>query len=469
MKRPVYKLLPIFLLTVVFPFIAAAKVVSPSDAMKFAADFIQRQPALQAGIKSGATLSLAWDSRALDGDVSIASAADPAFYVYEFNDGRGFVVVSAEDAVVPVLGYSLENPVGDPDEMPDNVRSWLRNIVNAIEYVRSNNIAQTDEVRKKWTRSAAGNAVILYETASWDQYEPFNRQCPRQNGAPTLTGCIATATSIVMRYHEWPDRGVGSSKAYTTNTYGVRVPSRNFDHEYHWENMPLGNSDFTEEQANEIAALIADVGAAYELDYSQYVTWGYLDPNIRNVSRAFKYNTSAKYVEKRKYSETEWMELIKKELAVSKGPVIFRGDNIEGNDGHIFVIDGYTDKNFFHVNWGWSANFNGYFTINDLTPGSSDYTYGQGMIVGFYTENKPVSKNSFRFDKEKEQIIVEYCNGLSAELLLDNQIVATGVKIEGNVMTVSFDKLAKGKSYMIRLKDKSGKVVKEMTFDIDFI
>ena len=41
-------------------------------------------------------------------------------------------------------------------------------------------------------------------TARWDQDKPYNASCPKTDGQPFLTGCMATALSQVMYYHRWP-------------------------------------------------------------------------------------------------------------------------------------------------------------------------------------------------------------------------------------------------------------------------
>lgn len=44
-----------------------------------------------------------------------------------------------------------------------------------------------------------------------------------------------------------------------------------------------------------------------------------------------------------------------------------------GSDGkHIFIIDGYTDKGYYHFNWGWGGSCNGYFTLAKMDSTLSD-------------------------------------------------------------------------------------------------
>ena len=47
------------------------------------------------------------------------------FYVFTGSNGRGFVIVSADDCTTPILGYSEDAPFVF-DSMPDHIREWLQ-------------------------------------------------------------------------------------------------------------------------------------------------------------------------------------------------------------------------------------------------------------------------------------------------------------------------------------------------------
>lgn len=52
--------------------------------------------------------------------------------IYAFNrEGGGFVIASADERALPVLGYS-DNGTIDWQQMPDNMRAWLSNYSQAI-------------------------------------------------------------------------------------------------------------------------------------------------------------------------------------------------------------------------------------------------------------------------------------------------------------------------------------------------
>ena len=48
-------------------------------------------------------------------------------------------------------------------------------------------------------------------------------------------------------------------------------------------------------------------------------------------------------------------------------PVILSGTS-EQNTRHAFILDGYNEDGYFHVNWGWGGNSDGYYLLSALSP-----------------------------------------------------------------------------------------------------
>ena len=98
--------------------------------------------------------------------------------------------------------------------------------------------------------------------------------------------------------------------------------------------------------------------------------------------------------------DREWNELLQNELDNDR-PIIYSGYNSQS--GHAFILDGYTDTNYYSVNWGWSGYCNGYFLLTALDPegqgigGSDHYNDGQNAIVGIQPDagNEPVTELRF--------------------------------------------------------------------------
>ena len=71
-------------------------------------------------------------------------------YYYVFNAGNdgGYVIVSGDDRVEPILGY-VEQGYFDPDNIPDNMRSWLQQYADEIKYVIDNDIQPNSPILKR--------------------------------------------------------------------------------------------------------------------------------------------------------------------------------------------------------------------------------------------------------------------------------------------------------------------------------
>jgi hypothetical protein len=71
------------------------------------------------------------------------------FYVFGTENNDGFVIVSGDDRVIPVLGYSDTNGF-NVDNMPENLKWWLGEYAKQIQFAIDNNIEPTQEVKQLW-------------------------------------------------------------------------------------------------------------------------------------------------------------------------------------------------------------------------------------------------------------------------------------------------------------------------------
>ena len=47
----------------------------------------------------------------------------------------------------------------------------------------------------------------LLESVCWDQDAPYNNACPLYQQERCVTGCVATAMAMILKYHEYPVKG----------------------------------------------------------------------------------------------------------------------------------------------------------------------------------------------------------------------------------------------------------------------
>lgn len=299
--------------------------------------------------------------------------------LYIFTTEQGFVVMAADDCVQPILGYSLTGKFV-AEGMPENLKWWLQGYDGQIQEAIDSHTKATSEIAKQWYNLTAGKGATavsdvvvgpLIQT-TWDQPYPYNMYCPNN----AVTGCVATAMAQVMKYWNYPTRGIGSHD-YRYGTYGTI--SADFGNTlYDWTNMPSScSSSSTETQKTAVATLMYHCGVSVEMKYSPSESGS----NIQRSSYGLKtyFNYSASYIEKKDYDNEEWITILQNELNNNR-PMLYGGSGSKG--GHAFVCDGYRSDNYFHFNWGWSGSSDGYFTLASLTPGSYSFSTNQNAAIG---------------------------------------------------------------------------------------
>ena len=339
------------------------------------------------------------------------------FYIFAGSDSKGFVIVSADDCVPPILGYSTTNTFVT-DNMPAHVKGWLDDYEQQIMHYQNHNpqVISTHPTARPydslWDRLLEDNytepplhtSVAPLLSTSWDQSPYYNDLCPYSSyyGERTVTGCVATATAQVMKYWAHPTTGYGSH-SYYHSTYGTQ--SANFGTAtYAWSSMPAQlTSSSTATQKTAVATLMYHVGVAIDMDYdvssnggSGAQTMANGSPTAASAENAlrnyFKYKSSLRQVSIDDYSPTEWSTLLMNELNNNR-PILYTGRDNSG--GHCFVCDGYSNSGQFHINWGWGGYCDGYYTIGYLNPsaggtgGNSTYTFNikNRALIGIEPNN----------------------------------------------------------------------------------
>ncbi|WP_370794797.1 thiol protease/hemagglutinin PrtT [Bacteroides stercorirosoris] len=364
------------------------------QAHALAADFFKANVQTRSATASP-SVQLVWDGE----EASTRSAGTvPAFYVFNSTDRKGFVIIAGDDLAMPVLGYSFTDRFV-VDGMPSNLKNWMNGLREQINDAREMRVDASGIVSEAWREvmdMSTGDVVKQYETAKWDQLSPYNKFCPMINNVRTVTGCVATAMAILMRYHQWPDAGTGTLPAYTytANINGKEisqnVAEKTLGNSYVWNNMPLEyNWKSSETTENEVAALMYDCGVMAQSQFniaSAGGTGAATLTAVQGLAKCMKYNKGMLCLRRDWYSDAEWLQMLKDEI-MTVGPVLYGGATLT-NEGHQFILDAYTTKDYFRVNWGGSGNSNGFFLISALNP--DEQGTGGSTGGGFITSQDAV-------------------------------------------------------------------------------
>ena len=336
-----------------------------------------------------------------------------AFYIFAPAEGKGFVIVAADDRVRPVLAYSFHNNAMR-DKMGSSMSWWLDGWQQQVDELRKEKGGERNE---EWQQLLDGGgtprsltALEPMITTQWDQDAPYNDSCPSRiefgSSVRALTGCVATAMAQVMKYWNYPVRGTGTHTYNSVSFFGLGYTfgeqTANFGATtYDWDNMPdhltVTSPDV---QKAAVATLMYHCGVACDMYYGS-AAYGGSGTKIRNapylregnalngIIKYLGYSSSATGMERIKYDDNAWTALVRGELDASR-PIIYAG--FEQTAGHCFVCDGYDDENRYHFNWGWSGDGDGFFTLNSLTPNIGSYT----LTVGTETFNDVVESTSWQ-------------------------------------------------------------------------
>jgi hypothetical protein len=384
--------------------------------------------------------------------------------VFVFTTESSFVLVSADDCVQPILGYSLTGRF-DFENMPDNKRAWIQGYCDEIRYAIDNQVRASSEVTQQWRDLMEGHlntgraitVVAPLTQTQWNQSSPYNMLCP----GGSVTGCVATAMAQIMKYWNYPEHGIGSH-SYTHATYGEL--SADFQSTYYdWANMTnTYNYSSTETQKLAVATLMYHCGVSVNMNYS---------PNSSGAGNAivaealkiyFNYSSETVFHNRSEYSDNNWITMLKNDLNLNR-PVWYCGSGSGG--GHAFVFDGYNSSNYFHVNWGWGGYCDEYYTINNLNPGPGGigsgsngiYNDGQGAVFGIRpsecTANAP---SNLTYTQNGRNVTLSWSAATGAssyKVYRDNSFI-------GNTTSTSFTDTAPfGSSvYYVRSVDSQGRL-----------
>jgi hypothetical protein len=318
------------------------------------------------------------------------------FFIFNNMAGKGYVIIAADESVIPVLGYSYENNFGT-ETLPPNLKAWLDGYAEQIRQTVAMRAAATEEIRADWECLRQGKTLpIKSETAvpplvatRWSQSPYYNDKCPYDynHNSRTLTGCVATAMAQIMKYWNYPEHGFGSH-SYVPEShpeYGTLYVDFSAVN-YPWNSMPTSVNSSNDA----VATLMYHCGVSVDMNYGisgspDYGSAAYIIDNgsgrpcAENALKSyFDYKNTLHAELKSDYSDSQWINILKTELDNSK-PMIYGGF---GSGGHAFVCDGYDNNNYIHFNWGWGGSYDDYYYINSLNPASQNYTQNQQALVG---------------------------------------------------------------------------------------
>lgn len=309
-------------------------------------------------------------------------------YLYNVGDDQGFVIVSGEDEGKQLLGISDKGSLPE-NGLPPAMRNFMLTYTHYVRAVRAGAAPAPVKSDSVGNVSKFPEAVIPLTKTEWRNDAPYNSMCPVIDDFQCFAGGEAVAMAQIMRYYQYPEQGRGHVSY--KNLQSLVVVSADFSHTtYDWANMPATLDEHSSwDEVDAVSTLIFHCGAAAYTDYEN--GWSATKGDIRKaLIQNFGYDENMQIYDRTFFSEKEWIDLLKTELAAQR-PVYYEGGSGENNRSTkwAFACDGYNKNGLFHLNTGQFGT--GYYELGAIYSNLYTFNERQAMITGI---RKPSEESS---------------------------------------------------------------------------
>ena len=378
----------ILLLCILFSSMAFSNTIRLEDAKKRAIQFISSRQKTQ---QNSARRPSSKTSHLLLAHQVMTSNDTPLFYVFN-NEAGGFVIVSGDDTIEPILGFS-DSGSFNVATMSSGLRDMLSIYKQEISKLIEDH--QPNIRRKNPQKSNGWNNIEPMVTTRWNQNEPYNNLCPIDpaDGQRFAVGCTAVALAQVLNYHQWPQIGYGSvSYDWNGEQLSTDLSQIHFD----WEMMKPEYLEGDDAQA--VSSLMYYCALSVKSQFSSDGTSGWI--NSSDLHRLFGYK-NAMWQSLANTSLDEFESIIYQDL-LQQRPVLFSSKDPE-KGGHMMVIDGYKEGGYFHINFGWGGDCDGFFKLSVIDTDWYSFTADQSIIYNIIPDrNAPLQSDIY--PKESYQL-----------------------------------------------------------------
>ncbi len=339
----------------------------------------------------------------------------PVYYIV-YLQPNGFVIVSADDLIEPIIGFADEGTFEPSPESPlwALVNNDLDGRVTAVRNTFSLQMELPGGPRSKWRyfidlAEASENGIVLMGAGTipdirveplikskWGQNTTCGRYCFNYYTPKNYhCGCTATAMAQLMRYHEYPTgrMKIGrrnfrikvddiSESAYTLGGDGKGGP-------YKWSLMVLEpgcGTTLAERQA--IGALCYDAAIATYTEFSKNSSASNLHDARDALQDVFMYKNAIRASDRiGSIGGSVLNNMVNTNLDAGY-PVILGIKSEQTNSGHAVVADGYgydSSALYHHLNMGWSGSDDIWYNLPNIdSSGTELYDTVTGCLYNIF-------------------------------------------------------------------------------------
>lgn len=314
------------------------------------------------------------------------------FYVFNMNP-IGFVIVAADDAAIPIFGYSTDG-VSSLEAFPPNMLGFVRSFELLISEISNEN--KTNEHTIQVWNDIINNTILTTTdrtnienlvSSNWGQGDYFdglnyNAYCPQDPNGPngrTIVGCSAVAMGQIMKYWGYPRRGSGSH-SYTDPNYGLL--SANFTlNDYSWQLMP------DDESSDMTALLLYHLGVSVDTHYGPNESESNPAYTLakNSLEQFWSYNPDMQVITRSNYSDLEWKNILISQLTAGN-PVYYgaRTHQVPNpwDAAHAFICSGYrSSSDEFYFNFGDNGWYSCWFSFDAISFSGSTWNHHHSAII----------------------------------------------------------------------------------------
>ena len=330
---------------------------------------------------------------------------------------KGYIILAPSKALSPIIAFSTESDFAFEATQNNSLLSILKKDMNKrLEIYQNNQITENRDVislhQQRWEQLINTTAIDKnYAT----QYGPY---CPSTWGGVNCKddqnnsvyvgnyftpnhyspGCVASSTSTVMHFYQWPPRGM---KSHTDNdnygssqgNYYANFGATNYD----WANMLneyyLMPSTDTERRA--MGLLAYHCGVAFDMEYESHGSTSNVNRTPAALDDYFRYTAH--------YESVSWPDFWTRveENLQNSHPVTFAISATNGA-GHATACDGYGQDagqpKFYHMHFGWWGTSNGWYDLHGSWNGGG-YSIVDGGALDILPD--PMMSEPIRTGNEK--------------------------------------------------------------------
>lgn len=341
---------------------------------------------------------------------------------------QGFIVVTTDRKLPPIVAYSLDSNFEDSDQHPASalLANQLELRLNLPASYTEAAIQQRHNLLNGLTRDdfqqwppEGSSATGGWVKTRWNQTGPYNALCPMDpvSNSRSLAGCPAVAMAQIFNYHQQLNGTLFSDADDYYHNYSGRQYWIDNDHEAQdfpsWDELNtymtgLADTYWLSQAPENLqkAALIYAAGAAAEQVFSSEGSGTFAVSQAFSAIQRFGFNSAELITTD---SPQLWNRIIQN-LQEAK-PVLYAAVTPAWDAGHNMVLDGYNTDDYYHVNFGWGGSSDGWFLLPASLP------YNLSVLEGAVLDIVPPQHLLVMPEEMIFETAAELAQGLDFELL----------------------------------------------------